>query len=232
MAKFTKNELRVGLFFVVPIAILMIVITLKLGYSLASSTIDVYLKIDSLTSVKKGTLVKLKGYTIGRVVELTPVYTPALHFLATMRIEKNIRIYENCSAVIQNQNVIGDPSIDIKNPETEEARLQNGDVIEGIEYVNLEAILQDVHVLLSTLSKTVNVVQQISLDSRHNLRIMLSNLSASVASLNKILDSSQKDIIELMSSFRETANTLKIISKELKRSPMKFLLSGKKDEKE
>ncbi len=232
MAKFTKNELRVGLFFVVPIVILMIVITLKLGYSLASSTIDVYLKIDSLTSVKKGTLVKLKGYTIGRVVELTPVYTPALHFLATMRIEKNIRLYENCSAVIQNQNVIGDPSIDIKNPETEEARLQNGDVIEGIEYVNLEAILQDVHVLLSTLSKTVKVVQQISLDSRHNLRVMLSNLSSSVTSLNKILDSSQKDIIEIMSAFRETANTLKIISNELKKSPMKFLLSGKKDKKE
>jgi ABC-type transporter Mla subunit MlaD len=228
MAKFNKNEIRVGLFLVVPIVIIMIIVTLKLGYSLASSTIDVYLKIDSLTSVKKGTLVKLKGYTIGRVVELTPVYTPALHFLATMRIEKSIRLSENCSAVIQNQNVIGDPSIDMKNPEVEGGPLQHGDVIEGIEYVNLEAILQDVHILLTTLSQTVNIVKQISLDSRHNLRVMLSNLSSSVSSINMILDNSQKDIVEFMSAFRETAITMKEISKELKKNPMKFLLKGKK----
>jgi ABC-type transporter Mla subunit MlaD len=227
MAKFNKNEIRVGLFLVVPIVIIMIVVTLKLGYSLASSTIDVYLKIDSLTSVKKGTVVKLKGYTIGRVVELTPVYTPALHFLATMRIEKSIRLSENCSAVIQNQNVIGDPSIDMKNPEVEGGPLQHGDVIEGIEYVNLEAILQDVHILLTTLSNTVNIVKQISLDSRHNLRVMLSNLSSSVSNINKILDNSSKDIVEFMSAFRETAITMKEISKELKKSPMKFLMKGK-----
>ncbi len=227
MAKFKKNEIRVGLFLLVPIVILMIVISLKLGYSVASSTIDVYLKIDSLTSVKKGTLVKLKGYTIGRVVELTPVYTPALHFLATMRIERSIRLSENCSAVIQNQNVIGDPSIDMKNPEVEGGPLQNGDVIEGIEYVNLEAILQDAHILLTTLSNTVNIVKQISLDSRHNLRVMLSNLSSSISSINKILDNSQKDIVEFMSAFRETAITMKEISKELKKSPMKFLLKGR-----
>jgi ABC-type transporter Mla subunit MlaD len=144
-----------------------------------------------------------------------------------MRIEKSIRLSENCSAVIQNQNVIGDPSIDMKNPEVEGGPLQHGDVIEGIEYVNLEAILQDVHILLTTLSNTVNIVKQISLDSRHNLRVMLSNLSSSVSNINKILDNSSKDIVEFMSAFRETAITMKEISKELKKSPMKFLMKGK-----
>ncbi len=228
MAKLEKNELRVGLFILIPMVILLFFIMLKLGYSIAGSTIDIYLKIDSLTSVKKGTPVKIKGYTIGRVVELIPVYRPALHFLATMRIQKEIELYEDCSAIIQNQNVIGDPSIELKNPEKKGLLLSDHDVIEGIEYVNLEAILQDVHVLLTTLSKTVNIFKQISLDSRYHLRTLVSNLSSSVSNINRILADSQKDIIAVMSAFRQTAQTMNEISKELKKHPLKFLFKGKK----
>lgn len=223
-----RNELRVGIFILIPTIIILLFTTLKLGYSIASSTIDVYLKIDSLTSVKKGTRVKIKGYTIGKVVELKPVYKPALHFLATMRIERDIQIYESCSAIILNQNVIGDPAIELKNPEKKGAVLQHRDVIEGIEYVNLEAILQDVHVLLSTLSSTVGIFKDITLDSKNNLRVLVGDLSISVRKLKEILDDSQKDIVTLLSSFRQTAEVLNEISKEFKKNPMKFMFEGKK----
>ncbi len=228
MVKFEKNEIRVGLFILIPGIILLIFTTLKLGYSIASSTIDIYLKIDSLTSVKKGTPVKIKGYTIGRVVELKPVYKPTLHFLATMRIEREIELYENCSAVILNQNVIGDPAIEIKNPEKKGEALINHDIIEGIEYVNLEAVLQDVHLLLSTLTGTVNMFKDITIDSRNNLRVLVSDLSVSVRKLKEILDDSQKDIVTLLSSFRQTSEVMTEISKEFKKNPMKFLFEGKK----
>ena len=48
--------------------------------------------------------------------------------------------------------------------------IRNGDVIEGIEYVNLESVLQDVHLLLSTLTDTVGVLKKISVESRRNIR--------------------------------------------------------------
>jgi ABC-type transporter Mla subunit MlaD len=73
MKKFTlknPNEFRVGLFILIPVIILILFIILKLGYSLSGSTIDVYLKIDNISAIKKGTAIKLKGYDIGRVVEL------------------------------------------------------------------------------------------------------------------------------------------------------------------
>jgi len=223
MPKFDKNEIRVGLFMLVPVLILFLIIMLKLGYSVASSTIDVYLKVDTLTSVKNGTPVMIKGYPIGRVVEITPVYKPALHFLATMRIDKAIELYEDCTAVIQNQNVLGDPAIEFRNPEKRGAPLRHLDVIEGIEYSGLNAILQDVHKLLTRLTSTVGGVNQIVMESRHNLRNLTSNLSNSVANINSILEDSQKDIIAILRSFRATAKTMNEISVELKKHPVKFL---------
>ncbi len=228
MPKLQKIELRVGLFILIPLLIMFVFILLKLGYSIAGSTMDVYLKIDSITSIKKGTPVKIKGYEIGRVAEIKPVYKPALHFLALMRINRDVDLYEDCSAIIMNQNIIGDPVIEFRNPERKGLPLRDGDVIEGIEYVNLEAILQDVHNLLANLSSTVDVFKQIAGESRQNIRTLVANLTTSVTSINNILEGSQKDILAMLGSFRKTAETLQQISVELKDSPMKFIFKEDK----
>jgi ABC-type transporter Mla subunit MlaD len=223
------NEFKVGIFIIVPVLILFIFVILKLGYSLSGSTIDVYLKIDNISAIKKGTAVKLKGYDIGRVVELRPVYKPGLHFLATMRIKSDIDLHEDCSAIILNQNIIGDTVVEMRNPERKGMPLRNGDVIEGLEYVNLEAILRDVHNLLNTITDTVSVVKDISIDSKQNIRGLLTNLGSSITSVNSILADSQRDIPAILQSFRETAKIVNEISVEFKKRPMGFILSGEKD---
>ncbi len=225
--KLKKNEFRVALFLLAPIIFILLFVTLKFGYSLASSTIDVYLKVDSITSIKKGTQVKIKGYPIGRVIEIQPVYQPELHFLATMRIENDIEIYENCYAWIQNQNIIGEPEIEIQNPEIKGDLIKEGSVIEGSEEVNLEAVLESAHTLLTNVTKTVDVLRGMSLESRSNVRSLIANLAASVDTINKILMNSQKDISATLISFRETAKTMREISVELKKHPVKFLFKGK-----
>ncbi len=232
MRKFSfknPNEFKVGIFIIVPVLILFIFVILKLGYSLSGSTIDVYLKIDNISAIKKGTAVKLKGYDIGRVVELQPVYKPGLHFLATMRIKRDIDLHEDCSAIILNQNIIGDTVVEMRNPERKGMPLRNGDVIEGLEYVNLEAILRDVHNLLNTVTDTVSVVKDISLDSKQNIRGLLTDLGTSISSVNSILADSQRDIPAILQSFRETAKIVNEISVEFKNRPMGFILSGEKD---
>ena len=224
------NEFKVGIFIIIPVIILLLFVILKLGYSVSGSTIDVYLKIDNISAIKKGTAVKLKGYDIGRVVELQPVYKPGLHFLATMRIKSDIDLHEDCSAIILNQNIIGDTVIEMRNPERKGMPLRNGDVIEGLEYVNLEAILRDVHNLLSTVTDTVSVVKDISLDSKQNIRGLLTDLGTSISSVNSILADSQRDIPAILQSFRETAKIVNEISVEFKKRPMGFILSGEKGE--
>jgi ABC-type transporter Mla subunit MlaD len=226
--KLEKNEIRVAIFILLPLVILLVFVVLKLGYSFATSTIDVYMKVDNISSIKNGTQVKIKGYTVGRVVDIIPVYKPSLHFLALLRIKKEIDMYEDCSAVIMNQNIIGDTVIEIRNPVKKEALLRPGAVIEGVEYVSLETIVQDVHQLLATLTNTVAVIQDISLESKGNIRNLVANLSKSVETISSVLQDSQKDILAIMASFRETAKTMNEISVELKKHPVKFLFKGEK----
>ncbi len=224
------NEYKVGLFLIIPAAILILFVLLKLGYSISGSTIDVYLKVDNISSLKKGTPIKMKGYEVGRVVELTPVYRPTLHFLAVMRIKSDIDLHEDCSAVILNQNIIGDPAIELHNPDRKGSPLRNGDVIEGLEYVNLEAVLNGVHALLTTLNETVTVVKQISLNSRNDISGVLTTLKGSMENINSILSNSQSNIIAMLQAFRDTAVTMQEISAELKKHPMKFIMGGKDEE--
>lgn len=225
------NELKVGLFIIIPLAIVLLFFILKLGYSLSGTTIDVYLKVENISSIKKGTSVKLNGYDIGRVVELTPVYRPSLHFLAKMRIKKNIELHEDCAAIIMNQNIIGDTVIELRNPERRGEPLQNEDVIEGFEYVNLESILQDVHGLLATVNDTINTLNLISNESRYNIQSLTSSLSSSMETLNKILTSSEGDIISTIKTLRETSETIQEISIELKKRPFGFIMRGSEDKK-
>jgi hypothetical protein len=49
-----------------------------------------------------------------------------------------------------------------------------------------------------------------------------------MATVNDLLMNSQKDILEILSSFRQTAKTMNEISEELKKHPVKFLFKGQK----
>jgi ABC-type transporter Mla subunit MlaD len=195
----------------------------KLGYSVASSTIDIFLKVDSISAIKKGSAVKIKGYTIGRVVEIIPVYEPALHFLAVMRINRDVALYENCTAIIQNQNIIGDPVIEIQNPESLINPLSEGAVIEGIEHVNLDVVVQNINALINEIKGVVANISGISSESKGNIRTLIGNLATSSSTFSSMLAGSQKDILETLSSFRKTAKTMDEISVELKKHPVKFL---------
>ncbi|OHD64083.1 MAG: hypothetical protein A2176_08725 [Spirochaetes bacterium RBG_13_51_14] len=222
-----RVEYRVGLFVIIPAVVMVFLILVKLGYTLASSTMDVYVKVNSITSLKKGTPVQIKGYRLGRVVDIRPVFKPALHFLATLRISRDIELYEDCAAVITNQNVIGDPVVELRNPETKGFFLREGDVIEGIESGSIEDITAKVNILLTEAAAIMTVYREVSQESRQDIRRLVTGLADSVANVNAIIQNSQKDILDIIGSMRRTSQTLDEVSAEIKKHPMKFLFQGK-----
>lgn len=222
-----RIEYKVGLFVLIPAIVIISFILVKLGYSLATSTMDVYVKVNSITSLKKGTPVQIKGFQLGRVVDIKPLFKPALHFLAKLRIRKDIELYEDCAAIIANKNVIGDPVVELRNPERKGAFLREGDVIEGIESGNIEDIMAKANTLLTELTAMVTVYRQVSQDSKQDIRKLIISLSESMANINTILQNSQKDIIEIIGSMRKTSQTLDEVATEIKKNPMKFLFQGK-----
>jgi phospholipid/cholesterol/gamma-HCH transport system substrate-binding protein len=219
-----KNEIKVGIFVIFPFVVLFILILLKLGYSISSSTYDLYLKVDSINSIKVGTPIKVKGYLIGRIVDIKPIYEPTLHFLAVMRVNTEITLYESASAVIKNQSVIGDPVVEIKNPERKELPLLEYDVLEGVEYVSIEALLQDVHTLLSSTNSVISSIKDMSSESRGNIRKLTSDLAKSVSTMSSILANSQTDIVEIITNFKKTAKNVSELSEEMKAHPVKTLM--------
>ncbi|MBP7604247.1 MAG: MCE family protein [Spirochaetes bacterium] len=223
-----RTEYRVGLFIIIPAFVIILFILVRLGYSLFTSTMDVYVRVNSITSLKKGTPVQIKGYQLGRVVEITPLFKPALHFLATLRISKEIELYEDCAAVISNQNVIGDPVVELRNPERKGAFLREGDVLEGIESGSLEEMMGRVNTLLTEVTAIVTLYREVSQESRGDIRKLITSLSDSVANINAILSNSQQDIINMIGSMRKTSQTLDDVATEIKKNPMKFLFQGKK----
>ncbi len=223
-----RTEYRVGLFIIIPAFVIILFILVRLGYSLFTSTMDVYVRVNSITSLKKGTPVQIKGYQLGRVVEITPLFKPALHFLATLRISKEIELYEDCAAVISNQNVIGDPVVELRNPERKGAFLREGDVLEGIESGSLEEMMGRVNTLLTEVTAIVTLYREVSQESRGDIRKLITSLSDSVANINGILSNSQQDIINMIGSMRKTSQTLDDVATEIKKNPMKFLFQGKK----
>jgi ABC-type transporter Mla subunit MlaD len=222
-----RIEYKVGLFVLIPAIVIIFFIIVKLGYSLATSTMDVYVKVNSITSLKKGTPVQIKGYELGRVVDIRPLFKPALHFIATLRIRKDIELYEDCAAIVANKNVIGDPVIELRNPERKGAFLKEGDVIEGIESGSIEDIMGKVNTLLTELTAMVTVYRQVSQESKQDIRKLIISLSESMTNINAILQNSQKDIIDIIGSMRKTSQTLDEVATEIKKNPMKFLFQGK-----
>ncbi len=172
-----RIEYRVGLFVLVPAVVIVLFILVKLGYSLATSTMDVYVKVNSITSLKKGTPVQIKGHQLGRVVDVQPLFKPALHFIATLRIKKDIELYEDCAAIITNQNVIGDPVVELRNPEKKGAFLMEGDVIEGIESGSIEDIMAKVNTLLTEVTTIVTLYREVSQESRGDIRKLVTSLA-------------------------------------------------------
>ncbi len=63
----------------------------------------------------------------------------------------------------------------------------------------------------------------ISSDSKNNIQAMIRNLKNSSDTFSTLLAGSQKDILETLSTFRKTAQTMDEISTELKKHPVKFL---------
>ncbi len=224
-----KLEFRVGLFVLIPIVVVAVFILLNLGYSLFTSTMDVYVKVNSITSLKKGTPVQIKGYQLGRVVEIRPIYKPALHFLAKLRIRRDVELYEDCSAVITNLNVIGDPVVELRNPEKKGAFLREGDVIEGIESGSIEEMMARVNTLIGEATAILSIYREISMESRQDIGRLITGLADSVNGINRVIQNSQKDILEIIGSMRKTSKTLDDVAVEIKKNPVKFLFRGTKE---
>ena len=131
MKKYSK-ETVVGIFVLIGLACI-VYMTVKLGKVgfLGNNTYTLYARFDKVTGLKSGNAVNMLGLEIGRVGSLT-MDQENLKAVAELKINRDIKIYDDAIASIKTEGLIGDKFVSI-DPGGGGNLLKSGDTITDTE---------------------------------------------------------------------------------------------------
>ncbi|WLE97666.1 MAG: outer membrane lipid asymmetry maintenance protein MlaD [Candidatus Electrothrix communis] len=137
----SRLEIVVGLFLVLGFAAFGW-LALQLGevsWLGEGSTYTLYAEFENVSGVKAGAEVQIAGVTVGTVSELRLSKDDVA--VATLKLNKDIRLAKDSMASVKSQGIIGDKIIQI-SPGGDEKMYQAGDVIVDTESsVDLESLI-------------------------------------------------------------------------------------------
>ena len=137
----SRLEIVVGLFLVLGFAAFGW-LALQLGevsWLGEGSTYTLYAEFENVSGVKAGAEVQIAGVTVGSVTELR--LSKDDFAIATLKLNKEIRLAKDSMASVKSQGIIGDKLIQI-TPGGDEEMYQAGDVIVDTESsVDLESLI-------------------------------------------------------------------------------------------
>ena len=137
----SRVEIVVGLFLVLGFAAFGW-LALQLGevsWLGEGSTYTLYAEFENVSGVKAGAEVQIAGVTVGSVTELR--LSKDDFAVATLKLDKDIRLAKDSMASVKSQGIIGDKLIQI-TPGGDEEMYQAGDVIVDTESsVDLESLI-------------------------------------------------------------------------------------------
>ncbi|MCW5204248.1 outer membrane lipid asymmetry maintenance protein MlaD [Desulfobulbus sp. US2] len=137
----SRLEIVVGLFLVLGFAAFGW-LALQLGevsWLGEGSTYTLYAEFENVSGVKAGAEVQIAGVTVGSVTELRLGKDDFA--IATLKLDKDIRLAKDSMASVKSQGIIGDKLIQI-TPGGDEEMYQAGDVIVDTESsVDLESLI-------------------------------------------------------------------------------------------
>ncbi len=221
--KFEKNDFFTGLFVLVGSILGMTAVLVLVAFNVLSDRTEYVLRMDKIAGVKKGTPIRIKNFTVGEVDEVFPIYGSDLYFKARIYIDRSLVLYRGTKANITNQNVIGDPVIDLLPAFSGKYPLKEGDTLFASNIVNLDEMVSQISAMIQNIGSMIESLSGIAGDSKGDIRMLLSNLNRSIIKVNSVLDASQGELIAIMQNVRSTSATLDKFTKELAADPWKVL---------
>lgn len=107
-------------------------------FSIDSGTL-LYAKFDSISGLKKGSIVEISGVDVGRVVDIS--LSPDNRAYVGLSIKRGVDISEDCIASVRTQGIIGDKYIRISQGGSDK-KLKSGAIINDTESaVDLEELV-------------------------------------------------------------------------------------------
>ncbi|MCS6984008.1 MAG: MlaD family protein [Leptospiraceae bacterium] len=221
--KLARNDFFTGLFVIGGLLLGITTVMVIVAYNTLADRVEYILRMDRLGGVKKGTPIRIKNYTVGEVAEVIPIYSRDIYFKARIYINKSLVLYRGTRANITNQNVLGDPVIDLIPAFSGRYVLRENDTIIATNVTNLDEIINQLARTIGSIGQLADIFGDLAVESRQDLRSLLANLNSSLARINRLIDISQEELLEIMRNVRRTSATLDQFAKDLADNPWKVL---------
>jgi phospholipid/cholesterol/gamma-HCH transport system substrate-binding protein len=210
-----SNETKIGILAVIAIAVLVLGFNFLKGQSIFDKSDKLYAvfhKIDGLTT---SNAVIVNGLQIGTVHELKEKDRQLDSIVVTINLSKDIDIPVNSIAYI-NKDLLGAASIAIelgtanqyvKNGDTLNTQVTTG-IMEDVK-ASLNPALNNVNGTLKSVDSLIEVMGgYFDPNTRVNFQRVISNLSASSASLQELLQSQSKTLSQTLGNMNQITGNL------------------------
>ncbi len=151
---FERKDIGLGLFVLTAAAAVLIGLVGVAGI-LKGDTIDLYVQVNSIPGVRRGTTVYVQGYRVGELTRITPVTYPSISFLLNLEVDADFPLYEGTTAAIGSPSFIGDAIVDLQIPARPGRRLADGDTIP-------QASLPDLSTIIGRADTLAQVIEQVA----------------------------------------------------------------------
>jgi ABC-type transporter Mla subunit MlaD len=189
------------------------------------------MRMEQLNGVQKGTLIMYQNFNVGEVVNVEPLYSKAIYFRSEIRLDNMLQLYRDCKFIISKQNVIGETFIEVVPGTDFRFPLEEGATVFTENNSNLTDLLSELNIVVGDAAEVVSLVKDVAGKSKSELGLMLGNLNLSIIKINRLLDSTEGEIIETMRNLRLTSGTLEKFSREVAENPWRLLESKEKADK-
>jgi phospholipid/cholesterol/gamma-HCH transport system substrate-binding protein len=198
-----SNQMKVGMFLAAGLAGLLITVVFLGGEKgLFKTHVKLYVVMDQVQGLNKGSVVSVSGFTVGNVSEMT-FSTERKALIVTMKIQEEYltRITQGSTADIRTQGALGDKYIFINPGDPAAPPLKNGDHLEAAKSTDLMAIISEKG---GEAAKIFDIINEV-----HKLTKIINEDGRSEKIVTNLVDASQ--------SFKITAEETKQLLTEIRK---------------
>lgn len=219
--KKSHNEVTVGAFVIIGFILLALIVFFVSGVYLFRPGYYVTVRYNYVDILDKGAPVRMAGVRVGEVNRVSLTYDEKEKrtiVMVKLFIEKWVEIRENYSFEIRGTHVLSEPHIEITPQTGDQAVLQDGALIQGVNPIPVEALLDRAHAIAARIDDILKNVQGAigGEEQGEALKRIIVNMASITDSMKKVLDGSEGDLKGVIGNLKSSTDSLQDVLGKMK----------------
>ncbi len=210
-----KKEVKIGLFTIIIIISTWGVLKFLGGSNLLSSENTYYATYENIDGVQKSSQIYIKGVKVGVVSDITLDLSSGSNVKIKLSVDHKYSIPKDSEAKIVGSGLMSPMAIEIILGQSSEA-LKPNDTIRSSRQPDLmstasselESLKNQLTDVTTSLSTTLNTLNELMVSNAENINGMTANMSALTHQLNIVLTQNSDDITRTVSGFADLSEAL------------------------